>query len=281
METTQRGLQYLFRTNPSFVLPSYTRTTIDFLTDDVGPALGKKFKDVRIGIAYEDGAFGTSANEAFMEMAKDNGWNVVTNLPYTATANDLSSVIQNLKNANVEMLYAALYVNDAIFLMKQSKELGFKPAITFGVGAGYTTPDIAKALGKDVDGLVVSDAAPLNINDSVLDLKMSPKYSEFVEKYEEMIGRPPLVHATIGFVGAMVLFQEVLPNADPGDSDSIRAAAQKVDIPDGGTVAQNGIKFDSTGQNERAKFYMMQFVDQKLTAIYPSGAAVSKFEPSK
>ncbi|MCK6210057.1 ABC transporter substrate-binding protein [Georgenia sp. EYE_87] len=139
-ETTERGLEYLLRTNISVALPAYQETAAQFFEEVVGPAMGKNFGDVRVGMVYEDSAFGTSSADAVRQMAGDNDWNLVADLPYTATANDLSSVIENLKNADVEFLYAISYVNDAILLMKQSQELGFEPSVVFGSGAGFTTP---------------------------------------------------------------------------------------------------------------------------------------------
>ncbi|WP_164737289.1 ABC transporter substrate-binding protein [Georgenia sp. SYP-B2076] len=276
-ETTERGLEYLFRTNASVAMESYNKINIDFFEKVVGPALGKDFSDVRIGIAHEDSAFGTSAVDAFRANAEANDWNIVAEQAYTATTNDLSSVVQSLKSADVEFLYAASYVNDAILLMKQSKELGFEPDVVYGFGAGFTTPDIAQALGDDVNGIVAADGAPLNITDDLINDDVSPTYSEFIDTYNEMIGRDPLVHATIGFQGAMVLFQEVLPNADPADPDSILDAARAVDVPAGGSVAYYGTKFDETGQNERAGFFVMQYTDGKLTTVYPDETAATEF----
>jgi len=277
-ETTDRGLKYLFRTNVSTALPAYKAATVDFFEKLAAPALGKDMKDIRIGLAYENGAFGTATADSLKAIAKSRGWQIAVEQPYSANANDLSSVIQNLKRAQVDVLYATSYVNDAILLMKQSKELGFAPKLVFGVGAGFTSPDIAKALGNDVNGIVTSDGAPMNMNDKLFRSDLSPKYSEFTATYKQMIGREPLVMATIGYHGAMVLFQKVLPKADVHDSQSIIKAAKSVDIPQGGTVAFYGVKFDETGQNVRASFYDMQFQDGVLKTIFPLEAASAKLQ---
>jgi branched-chain amino acid transport system substrate-binding protein len=277
-ETTSRNLQYLFRTNANQAMPQFTDLSVHFLEDEVAPALGKDIADIRIGLAYENGVYGTSGAASFHKYADANNWNVVTEQPYTATSNDLSSVVQNLKNSKVDVLFAVTYANDAILLRKQSKELGFTPKVIIEGGAGYVTPDAVKALGDDINGIVTTALAPMNITDDVLSPSLTPSYSEFVEKYNEMIGRPPVVHATIGFAGAMVLFQSVLAKSDPNDADSIVAAAKKVDIPDGGTVSFSGVKFDKTGQNERAAWYVLQYHDGVLTTVYPTEAAAAKFQ---
>ncbi|WP_164737287.1 ABC transporter substrate-binding protein [Georgenia sp. SYP-B2076] len=276
-ETTERGLEHLLRTNISVSLPAYQETAADFFDDVVGPAMAKDFSDVRVGMVYEDSAFGTSSADAVRQMAADNDWNLVADLPYTATANDLSSVIENLKSADVEFLYAISYVNDAILLMKQSQELGFEPGVVFGSGAGFTTPDIAEALGDRVNGILAGDGAPLGITDELLNDGLSTTYEEWTAKYEEMIGRPPLAHATMGFHGAYVLFEEVLPHADVSDPDSILEAARSLDLPDGGTPTYYGVQFDETGQNVRAGYYIMQYHDGIMKTVYPNAAAAAEF----
>ena len=129
--------------------------------------------------------------KSFKKIADVNGWNVVTVQVPSATASDLSSVVQNLKTSQVEVLYSAAYVNDAILLMNQSAELGFDPAVVLGYGAGYTTPDIVNALGDRVNGIVAMDGAPIGIQDDLLPAGPTPSYSEFVKRYEAEFGACP------------------------------------------------------------------------------------------
>ncbi|MCK6210056.1 hypothetical protein KZX45_05810 [Georgenia sp. EYE_87] len=128
-----------------------------------------------------------------------------------------------------------------------------------------------------MNGVLAGDGAPLGITDELLNDDVSVTQSEWIEKYEEMIGRPPLAHATMGFHGAYVLFEEVLPNADPGDPDSILSAARALDIPDGGTPTYYGVQFDESGQNVRAGYYIMQYHDGVMKTVYPDAAAAEEF----
>lgn len=283
-ETTMRDLNYLFRTNGSVAQSGYTQTTLDFFENMFAPAVGKDINDVRFAIVNENGPFGTSSAEAVTDLLNEQGWMLVDQISYDAEASDFSSVIEKLKNNQVDVLYAISYQNDAIQLMKQSKALGFTPDLVFGFGAGYTTPDIVEAIGSDVDGIVVSDAAPIGITDDVLSDSLDPNYAEFYDAYMEEWNQEPLVHATIGYVGAMVLFQNVLPEAPDLTAESIIDAAMAVDIPNGGTVGYFGVKFMGPNadpglhQNERAGFYVMQYQDEKLRTVYPTEAAVAEFQ---
>jgi branched-chain amino acid transport system substrate-binding protein len=275
-EITGRGLDYIYRTVVSSGMPVYQDAVADFVSDVAAPALGKDASDLRFGLTYTDDAFGTAASEAFTSLAEKNKLNVVAQESYAASASDLSSVVEQLKSADVDVLYAIGGITDAILLVRQSKELGFAPDLIIGNGAGFSDKGFVGGAGDAANGIVVSDAVPLHISDDLLNDDVSPSYSEFTKAFEEEIGYEPLTHATLGFAGAMVLFQNVLPDADPADVDSLTKAADAVDIEPGGTVAGFGVKFDETGQNERAGWYYMQYQDDKLVAVAPDEFAASE-----
>ncbi|TFB77296.1 hypothetical protein E3O06_00635 [Cryobacterium glaciale] len=271
--TTDRGLSHLYRTVISAAMPAYSNATQEFISKVAAPALESSPDELRFGLVFEDGAYGTSASDQFKALAGTEGYNLVATESYAANTNDLTSVIERLKAAKIDVLYSVPNINDAILLTQQSAALGFKPAYTLGNGTGYTSVDFIAAVGDTADGLVVADAAPLNISDSLLSADLSPTYSEFITAYEEQIGRKPLTHATLGYVGATVLFQEVLSKAETLDADGIVAAAEAVDLGPGETVASFGVKFDETGQNERAGWFFMQYQEGELVTIYPTALA--------
>jgi branched-chain amino acid transport system substrate-binding protein len=99
---------------------------------------------------------------------------------------------------------------------------------------------------------------------------MNPTYPRFIDAYTKQIGRKPLTHATLGFVGATLLFNEVLAKSTPGNLDSMVTAIKAIDIPDGGTVAGWGVKYDETGQNTRAGWYIMQYQNGRMICIFPN-----------
>jgi branched-chain amino acid transport system substrate-binding protein len=275
-ELTGRGLDYIYRTVVSSGMPVYQNGAADFITDVAATALGADAGDLRFGLTYTDDAYGTAGADAFTALAKANNLDVVASESYAASASDLSSVIEQLKSAEVDVLYAVGGITDAILLVRQSDELGFNPDLIVGNGAGFSDKGFVKGAGDAANGVVVADAVPLHISDDVLNEDLSPKYSEFTKSFENEIGYEPLTHATLGYAGAMVLFQEVLPNADPADVESLVKAAKAVDVQPGGTVAGFGVKFDETGQNERAGWYFMQYQDQKLVAVAPDEFAASE-----
>jgi branched-chain amino acid transport system substrate-binding protein len=104
---------------------------------------------------------------------------------------------------------------------------------------------------------------------------------EFQDKFNKKFGHIPATHASLGFVGAQVLFGEVLPKAGKLDPDAIREAALKVDIPKGDTIFGFGVKFappahPAAGQNLLAHPALMQWQEQKMLVVYPGEFGVKK-----
>lgn len=269
-ELTERGFQYLFRTAGSNGRPENSAVQFEFLTQVVAPALGKEPSELRIAFLYENSSFGSSAYTAFVDNLPKFGLQLTAEESYVATTSDLSSAIQNFKAANVDVVITASYVNDSILFLRQSQELGFNPPLIIGGGAGFTTPDIAQAVGSEINGIAAVASVPLNISDDVLCEDLTPSYSEWVERYTAAYGRVPLEHATLGYQGAMVLFQQVLPKAADLSADSIVAAAKAVDIPDGCTAGGFGVKFDETGQNLLAVPTVHQYQNGQLVPVFPN-----------
>ena len=268
-DITDRGLPGVFRTSPSVALPAYANATPDFLEEAVAAQLDRPVGDLRMGLIYTEDDFGTATANTFRNIADREGYNIVVDTPYAPNAQDLSGTIGQLIDGDVEILVAVSNITDAILITQQSEELGFEPDLIFGNGSGWTAVDTINALGDKINGIVVGDAVPLNIDGSLPNADVSPSFNEFATAYRHMTGNDPGTPGTNGYFGAMVLFQEVLPNADPDDPQSISDAAFDVDIPAGGTVAMMGVKFDKTGQNERAQWFIHQFQDNKPVPVYP------------
>jgi len=267
---TNRGLPYIYRDLANVGMPVYTGATVNLMKNIIPGALKLKADAIRYGVAWEDGAIGVTGNTAFKKLTTDNNFKLVASESYSAAASDFSSVIEKLKAAKIDVLFTYPAGGDAILFQRQSKALGFNPKLTVGNGAAFSSVDFGAALGKDADGILVADAVALSPSPSKLSPTMNPTYPRFIDAYTKQIGRKPLTHATLGFVGATLLFNEVLAKSTPGNLDSMVTAIKAIDIPDGGTVAGWGVKYDETGQNTRAGWYIMQYQNGRMICIFPN-----------
>ena len=266
---TERGYKYVFRSNPTS--KAFADRTVDVINEIVAPGLKVKSKDLRIAIIHEDALYGTTVAQYQNEAAKKAGLNIVETLPYSSKAVDLSSLILRLKGAKVDVVLQTSYQNDTVLFFRQMKEAGFAPKAVIGAGGGYSLQDTVKAAGADnMHGVFDIDFTQYLTNEAG-----APGIKAFVEAYKKKYGMEPRSgHSLANFTGA-IIFLDVIQRAGSLDKDKIRAAVLSTDVPVGTTPSGWGAKFDKNGQNTRGLASVMQWLDGKLTTVYPKEAAVA------
>ena len=126
-----------------------------------------------------------------------------------------------------------------------------------------------------------NDLTSIRLNTASMTPRAQQELKAFNDRFTKKHGYTPAVHATLGYLGAMVLFRDVLPKAGGVDPDKIREVAGQLDIPDGDTVMGWGVKFappdhKNAGQNLRSYAVMMQWQEGKLYVVSPEKWAVRK-----
>lgn len=272
---TGRGFKYVFRT--TFDSDMMAFQMVDFAAEVVAPKIGKKAKELRLGIVHEDSAFGTSTGKGLTERAKALGLNVVATEIYSAKSVDLSGLVLKLKQAKPDIVLAAQYINDSILFHRQVKELQLK-TIVIGTTAGQGNPDFVQAFGKEANG-VMAGGIPSEISVERLTAQQKRDAMEFVKRYKDTHrGEYPNPTSFVGFAGAWILYKFILPEAKSLDPEKLREAALDLDIPPGKGVLNWGIKFakpgeKNAGQNINASAGINQWQDGELKLIYPKEIA--------
>lgn len=266
---TERGFENVYRSNPTS--KSFADRTLDVIEEIIAPGLGVKPEDLRIAIVHEDALYGTTVAEFQVELAKQAGLNVVEVLPYSAKAVDLSSLLLRLKGANVDVVLQTSYQNDTVLFFRQMKEADFKPKAIIGAGGGYSMQDTVNAVGADnMHGVFDIDFTQYLTNEAG-----APGLSDFVKAYEQKYGTAPRSgHSLANYAGALLFF-EAIESAGSMDPAAIRQAVLKLDKPLGTYPTGWGAKFNDNGQNTRGVPSVMQWLDGKLTTVYPKEAAVA------
>jgi branched-chain amino acid transport system substrate-binding protein len=266
---TERGYKYVFRSNPT--AKAFADRTVDVINEIIAPGLKVKAQDLRIAIIHEDALYGTTVAKYQTEAAKKAGLNIVETLPYSAKAVDLSSLILRLKGAKVDVVLQTSYQNDTVLFFRQIKEAGFAPKAVIGAGGGYSLQETIIAVGPDnMHGVFNIDFTQYLTNEAG-----APGIKAFVEAYKKKYGSEPRSgHSLANFSGANIFF-DAIHRAGSLDKDKIRAAVLATDVPVGTTPTGWGAKFDQNGQNSRGMASVMQWLDGKLTTVYPKGAAVA------
>jgi branched-chain amino acid transport system substrate-binding protein len=243
--------------------------------------LGIDLKKVRLANIWEDSGYGASIEIPMSKRCKELGIELLLNESYNAAkATDFTPLILKLKNANLDILLATSYANDAILFLRQARELDFNPKAIVATGAGWSVSDLEKARGKDTNGIFNSDG-PHFVNPKGLKAEGAEIQEIYFKRFKAKYGRSPVTPATSGFVGAWILFTKVLPASGGLDPESVRKAALNVDIPDGSLINGFGCKFNPHdgimgGQNNRAFAANFQWQDGKQLCIYPKHLAVAE-----
>jgi len=241
------------------------------VVEKVGPGIGKEPADLKIAIIHEDSSYGTSVAERQNAYAKEAGLNIVTTQAYPAAIVDMSSLVLDLKNREVDIVLQTSYQNDSVLFLQQANEAGYKPSAIIGGGGGYSMQPTADAVGHDViEGVLDVDFTQYTVNTSY-----TPGLEQFVEAYQKKYGSAPRSgHSLNNYVGAKVIL-EALGKASDLEPDTIVDTVKAIDIEAGVTAAGYGFKFGDDNQNERAEMMGMQWQDGKLVTVFPDSAAMT------
>ncbi len=144
----QQGFRYLF--SPFWKSPDIGHATQGLL--ELIPA-GERPKTV--AIFQEKTDWGREMAAAWTDAGKAAGYQVALNGEYAPGAKDFSDLILKAKAANVDVVLALPNPPDGMTMVKQMKELGFTPKLSFFIRA----PDAqiwSQNLGKDGDFMVLA-----------------------------------------------------------------------------------------------------------------------------
>ncbi|MEM3356238.1 MAG: amino acid ABC transporter substrate-binding protein [Candidatus Bathyarchaeia archaeon] len=158
----------------------------------------------RIGIIGISDLHGIEfAGQLAAELARRGISPVVGPQLYPLTVTDLSPIIKNLKEANVDALWASTYPTDGILLITQCRELGYSPRIMFmGPGSQYPAIMVPTFGVETMTGI-------MEYHGFEVDYKSSPKLLELAESYKSKVGHYPGPNTLAAYVCYEVLFKAV------------------------------------------------------------------------
>ncbi len=270
-DITRRGFKYLFKTNINATGTGGGAST--FAAQYLAPKLGIDPKALKVGIAWEDGTYGSSVGKGIIAFAKSNGLKIVADEGYNAKSTDLSPVLLKLKASNPDVLLVAGIGSDAVLFWKQARDLGLNVKAVVATSGGWGVPNFAQNLGPSANGVFSSDF-PTDVNPAALTKEAKELQKEFIERFQKAKGSRPTGNAYLAFAGTMVLFQHVLPKAPSLEPDKVREVAMSLDLPEGTMANGCGVKFiphdkEDGGRNSRSFSVVLQWQDGKVEVVWP------------
>jgi branched-chain amino acid transport system substrate-binding protein len=270
---TERGFKHAFRMGLSAA--GLGQPAPLYVAEVLAPLLKTAPDKLKVAVIAEDSAFGVDVSKAAIDQAEKLGIKVEFRELYSAKTTDLSPLVLKLRSLAPDVIIATQFINDAILLQRQMKEMSYVPKAFVGTSAGHSTLSFAEAIGKDVNG-IFSSSFPLEANPAALSEGARTELDEFVKRYRAKYNAVPAVQESLGFVVGMSLMRDVIARSKSQAAADLREAALKADVPVGSYINGWGMKFDEKGQNQRAFGSVVQWQEQRMVSVYPQASKLKE-----
>jgi len=232
--------KYVYRVNygASDMTP-FRGMVVDYLGN-----LTEAGKFEKIAIIYDAGDWGTSENESFKEVAKEIGAEVVVSEAINTDSSDLSSVVNKIKSSGADVVFAGIFLNDAILFTQQMKEYNCDVQIV-GSGAGYADSKWLEALGNTAEN--VMGTSDFNPSFGLTNDDAAALYETYLEEHDNET--MPL-ETSNGWCG-MATLAMAIEAAGSADREDIADAMYNLEL-DGDSLPLwfsmfEGVKFNTEG----------------------------------
>ena len=249
----QQGFKYLF--SPFWKSPDIGKHTQGLLA--LIPAAERP---KTVAIFQEKTDWGQEMNAAWTEAGKTAGYQVVVHGEYAPGAKDFSDLILKAKAANADAVFAIPTPPDGMTMVKQMKELGYTPKLTFFIRAP-DPPIWSKNLGKDGDYVVLAPGWHHAVK--------APGVKELNDAHTQKIGRPADPIAGPAYACVQIL-AAAITKAGSLDREKIRDALANTDM----TTVIGPVKFrpDGTGIVQAV---FVQWLGGKQEIVWPKESATA------
>jgi branched-chain amino acid transport system substrate-binding protein len=261
---TERGFKWFFRTTP--VASDIAKTYMQFLKELKGG--GTKVDS--IAIVNENTEYGTSIAKVLREAAKEDGFNISLEIPYSANTTDVQSQVLQLKDKAPDVVIFVSYTSDAILFVKTMQALGYKPSVLIGDNSGFSDASFLKNVGSIAQGA---------INRSAFDIgKPGSVTYQINEMYKKKTGNDLDDTAGRAMQGFFTLV-EAINRAGSTEPAKIQAALKATDLkPNQLMMGYKGVKFDEKGNNILAAALLIQVQGDRYVSVWPKASATAPLQ---
>jgi len=274
--TAQR--HYVFRTVATG--GSLGRMAVTFTHDVLIPDY--KLQAPRVVIIRVNDIYGRSVGGGEQALASSLGISVVDVVEYDPRAYDAPAIAARVAADHPDFVWDVSYLDDGVAIWQAllSQHVAVKAAV--GTSSAFCMPEFSRRLGGGAVGVYAADKPDADISPAAL----SPAGLALLDRARSVYARDNggasmSIPAVAGFVGGWTLFHDVLGGMTASaTSESIRAAALRVDVPLGDSINGGGVRFGAAGsldegQNTRAAAVVGQWqAVGVMKIVYPPAYAV-------
>jgi len=271
-QLTGRGYPLVFRVGAAGT--NLGTMASHFAAEVLAPRLSRTPSQLKMVIVHNLDGYPSSVATAVSQQAGREGIQVVANVVYDAHAPDWTSVLDQVRAAQPNILVLASYIADGVDFRRAMLKSGLHVDAFIGSTMAQCVPDFGAMLGADAIGVFAADRPPQGFNPAALTPTGKSTYDRFSAAYRREFGSDPTEESLAGFGAAWALFHYVMPHAHDLSAVAMAASARSLDLPAGTLANGAGMRFSSTaeamGQNTRAASVIWQWqgVRHSVT-VYP------------
>ncbi|MGH8901631.1 MAG: amino acid ABC transporter substrate-binding protein [Egibacteraceae bacterium] len=212
-----------------------------------------------------DDGFSKTATEGGTAEAARQGMRVVAVESFPAHTTDVSAALTRIRPLSPDLILGSVHLQEGIAIIKQSAELGVKPAGGFGETVAPPTPDFIQALGAQAEGVLGSSQW---VPQSAGQDRYFGTAADYARAFEATFGEAPEYHAAEASAACLALALAV-EQAGSADPDAVRTALASLDT----SSFFGPLAFDETGKNVTKPMAVVQIQDGKAVTVWPKEAA--------
>ncbi|HTJ01525.1 MAG TPA: amino acid ABC transporter substrate-binding protein [Methylovirgula sp.] len=246
-----RNYKYIFGTLPP--ADDYFLSTIEML--------GKLTpKAQTVALVAADDSFDVSVAQGTRKHLQAAGMKIAVDQTYREGASDFSSILTQIKDANVDAVLWTGHETEALNFIRQMKSLNVNAKYYYGFTVGVPTADFRKALGKDADYAfgMTSWLPSTDLKD-----RWFGDAAAFAKEFHDKFGYSPDYHAASG-AADVETFAVALEKAGSIDPKVVRDAIAGVSFD---SLYAMPTKYSANGQIILPQI-VVQVQNGKLVEVY-------------
>src|SRR6202171_6539329 len=228
-QLTGRGYPLVFRVGASGT--NLGTMSSHFVAEVLAPRRSRAPSQLKIAIVHNLDGYPSAVAAAVNQQAEREGIQVVANVVYDAHAPDWTSVLDQVRAAQPNILVLASYIADGVDFRRAMLKRGLHVDAFIGSTMAQCVPDFGAMLGADAIGVFAADRPPHGFNPAALTPTGKSTYDRFSAAYRREFGSDPSEESLAGFSAAWTLFHYVMPHARDLGAIGMAAAARTLGHP--------------------------------------------------
>src|SRR5438128_1438488 len=196
-QLTGRGYPLVFRVGAAG--SNLGTMSTHFAADVLAPRLGRAPSQLTMAIVHNLDGYPSSVAAAVNQQAEREGIPVVANVVYDAHAPDWTSVLDQVRAVQPNILVLASYIADGVDFRRAMLKSGLHVDALIGSTMAQCVPDSGVMLGADAIGVYAANRPPNGSNPEALNDTGKAIYARFAAAYRGEFGTDPTEESLAGF----------------------------------------------------------------------------------